>query len=72
MNPIRGLILGLIRLHQQVFSPHVAGACRFAPSCSHYASEAVRKHGVVRGLWLTARRLLRCQPLGPSGYDPVP
>lgn len=72
MNLIRSVILGLIWFYQQVLSPHAAGACRFEPSCSHYAGEAVRKHGAARGLWLTARRLLRCHPLGSSGYDPVP
>ncbi len=46
--------------------------CRFFPSCSEYGREAVEVHGAGRGLWLTARRLLRCRPLGPSGYDPVP
>jgi putative membrane protein insertion efficiency factor len=46
--------------------------CRFTPSCSSYAREALTVHGTRRGLWLTARRLLRCRPLGPSGFDPVP
>lgn len=72
MNLLRAAVLGLIWLYQHIWSPHTAGACRFVPSCSHYASEAVKKHGVTRGGWLTARRLLRCNPLGTSGYDPVP
>jgi putative membrane protein insertion efficiency factor len=46
--------------------------CRFFPSCSEYAEEAIHAHGAVRGGWLTARRLCRCRPFGPSGYDPVP
>jgi putative membrane protein insertion efficiency factor len=49
-----------------------SGCCRFYPSCSHYASEAVERHGVVRGGWLAARRLARCQPFHPGGFDPVP
>ncbi|MGC6476797.1 MAG: membrane protein insertion efficiency factor YidD [Ilumatobacteraceae bacterium] len=46
--------------------------CRFSPTCSHYSHEAISIHGPFRGLWLTIRRLLRCRPFGPSGYDPVP
>lgn len=72
MNLIRAAVLGLIWLYQQILSPHAAGACRFVPSCSQYAGEAVHKHGVVRGLLLAVRRLMRCHPLGSSGYDPVP
>jgi len=64
--------LGLICLYQHVWSPHAAGACRHVPSCSNYAAEAIRRHGAMRGLWLIARRLSRCHPLGSSGYDPVP
>jgi hypothetical protein len=72
VNLFRSAILGIIWLYQQVLSPHAAGSCRFVPSCSHYASEAVHKHGVLRGVWLAARRLARCNPFGSSGYDPVP
>ncbi len=72
MNPIRVTLLGLIWLYQRILSPHTAGVCRFDPSCSHYASEAIRKHGTARGSWLALRRLMRCHPLGASGYDPVP
>ena len=67
----RGL-LGLIRLYRLVFSPMYAGSCRFVPSCSQYASEAIRKFGAARGSWLAVRRLMRCHPLGSSGIDPVP
>ena len=72
MNLLRAAILGIIGFYQHVWGPHTAGACRFVPSCSCYADEAVRRHGVGRGLWLAARRLVRCHPLGASGYDPVP
>ena len=72
MNPIRAVLLGLIWLYRHVASPHLGGACRFEPSCSRYASEAIRRHGSVRGSRLALRRLMRCHPLGASGYDPVP
>ena len=65
-------VLGLIRAYQVVFSPMYAGSCRFVPSCSQYAREAVEKFGAVRGSWLAVRRLMRCHPLGSSGIDPVP
>ncbi len=62
----------LIRLYQALLSPLCNGCCRFEPSCSNYAIEALRRHGLVRGLWLSLRRLLRCHPFGPVGPDPVP
>jgi putative membrane protein insertion efficiency factor len=62
----------LLRAYQIVLSPWLGPACRFEPSCSSYAIEAVRRHGVVRGGWLGIRRLSRCHPLGDHGYDPVP
>jgi putative membrane protein insertion efficiency factor len=61
-----------IRAYQLGLAPVLPQSCRFAPSCSHYAAEAVRRHGPWRGAWLAARRLLRCHPWGGSGYDPVP
>ena len=75
--PARAL-LGLVWVYQHTLSPAIpavfgqACACRFHPTCSHYAAEAVRTHGAVRGIWLSARRLLRCTPLHPGGIDPVP
>jgi uncharacterized protein len=69
--PQRGA-LGLIRAYKLLFSPFFAGSCRFLPSCSEYAAEAVARHGVIRGSALALRRLSRCHPLGSSGYDPVP
>jgi uncharacterized protein len=66
------LALGLLRGYKVALSPLFAGSCRFVPSCSEYASEAVTKFGVLRGGWLAARRLARCHPLGPYGLDPVP
>jgi putative membrane protein insertion efficiency factor len=67
---VRGLVL-LVRLYQGVRVGRVS-PCRFTPTCSTYAIEAVERHGALRGASLTARRLGRCRPGGPSGYDPVP
>lgn len=61
-----------IRIYQWVIGPLLPRACRFAPSCSEYAAEAIASHGVATGLWLATRRLVRCHPWGGSGYDPVP
>jgi putative membrane protein insertion efficiency factor len=66
------LLLGLIRLYQLVLSPWLGRQCRYEPTCSVYATEALEQHGVRRGLWLAAKRLSRCHPWGSSGYDPVP
>lgn len=71
-------LLFLIRQYQRFLSPLLpvvtlgACACRFAPSCSHYAAQAVQTHGAVFGTWLAVRRLLKCTPLHPGGFDPVP
>lgn len=62
----------LIRLYQVTLGPLMGGHCRFDPSCSRYGIEAYRVHGPLRGSWLTFRRVIRCHPLGGSGYDPVP
>lgn len=64
-------MLRAIEWYQQAFQWRPS-PCRFSPTCSHYSHEAISTHGPRRGLWLTIRRLLRCRPLGPSGYDPVP
>lgn len=68
----RRLVRGAIRGYQLGISPVFGPACRYEPSCSHYASEAVVRHGALRGSWLALRRLLRCHPWAGSGYDPVP
>ena len=62
----------LIRGYQLAISPLLGPRCRFYPSCSHYALQALEAHGVLRGLWLTARRIARCHPWHPGGLDPVP
>ena len=69
---MRALLILLVRAYQVVLSPLFAGCCRFEPSCSNYMIEALRIHGVVKGLYLGVMRLLRCHPFGKSGYDPVP
>lgn len=70
--PIRLLLLGLIRLYRLTVSPLLGGRCRFHPSCSAYAEEAVRAHGAGKGLLLAVWRVARCSPLGSGGPDPVP
>ncbi len=69
---IRAGVILLLRTYQAILSPLMPAACRFVPSCSSYGVEAVRRHGVVRGLVLTAKRLWRCRPGYPGGHDPVP
>lgn len=66
------LLILPIRVYRLLLSPWLGHACRFQPSCSAYAIEALQKHGPLRGLWLTGWRLVRCNPWGGSGYDPVP
>jgi putative membrane protein insertion efficiency factor len=66
------VLVALIRLYQLMLSPMFGGGCRFLPSCSAYAIEAIQVHGALRGSVLAARRLSRCHPLGRSGADPVP
>ena len=68
---MRLLALGLIRLYQLLVAPLLPPACRFVPSCSRYTYQAVQRHGVLRGAWLGLRRLCRCHPFNPGGYDPV-
>lgn len=66
------LFIGLVRMYQYSISPLLPGACRYTPSCSHYAVEALRKHGAWRGGWLALKRMLSCHPWGGHGHDPVP
>jgi hypothetical protein len=69
---MRTLLVAAIRLYRRLFSAWLGPACRYWPSCSCYAEEALERHGAARGAWLTARRVLRCHPLGGHGVDPVP
>jgi putative membrane protein insertion efficiency factor len=62
----------LIKIYQWIISPILGPKCRFTPSCSHYGLEALKKHGIIKGTWLTIKRIARCHPWGGHGYDPVP
>ncbi len=66
------ILIGAVRLYQTAVSPWLPASCRYHPTCSAYAVEALKRHGAVRGSWLTLRRLGRCHPWGGHGYDPVP
>lgn len=65
-------LVGLVKLYRVAFSPWLGMNCRYQPTCSEYAIEALRRHGAFRGTWLAAKRIGRCNPWGGSGYDPVP
>jgi uncharacterized protein len=65
-------LIGLVRVYRYAISPFLGRSCRHVPSCSEYAIEALQCHGAIRGLWLTIRRVGRCNPWHPGGYDPVP
>lgn len=69
---MRALLTGPIRIYQRVLSPLLGPRCRFHPSCSSYAIEAIERHGAARGSWLAVRRIARCHPLNEGGLDPVP
>jgi putative membrane protein insertion efficiency factor len=64
--------IGMIKLYQWVISPIIGPKCRYTPTCSTYAIQALQKHGLIKGLWLTVKRISRCHPWGGSGWDPVP
>lgn len=66
------LLIGLIRGYRVFISPLFLPSCRFQPTCSQYAIEALDRHGVLKGSWLATRRICRCHPFNPGGYDPVP
>jgi uncharacterized protein len=68
----RQLLAALIRGYRRFLSPALPPSCRFHPSCSQYALDAVTRHGALKGTWLAARRLARCHPFHPGGFDPVP
>jgi len=69
---MKRVALLMIRGYKTTISPYVGGRCRYWPSCSEYSYEAINKFGVVKGVWLTTKRLARCRPFGGSGVDPVP
>ena len=71
-SPLKSLLLLLIRAYQLFISPLIGPRCRFYPTCSSYAIEAIREHGSAKGMILTTKRLCKCHPWHPGGYDPVP
>ena len=72
MTPLARIVALPVRAYRLVLSPWIGHACRFQPTCSAYALEALDRHGALRGSWLAARRVARCHPWGSAGYDPVP
>ena len=66
------ILVAFVRAYQLLLSPLLPAACRYQPTCSHYAIEALEKHGALRGSWLAAKRIGRCHPFRPGGFDPVP
>lgn len=66
------VFLTIIKIYRYIFSPWVGRACRFSPTCSCYALQAITKYGAVKGGWLTGKRIMRCQPFAKGGYDPIP
>jgi len=72
MSPLARILSLLLRLYQKALSPALGCRCRYQPTCSAYALEALEKYGALRGGWLSLHRLARCHPLGGAGYDPVP
>ncbi len=71
-KPLTFLLIGLVKLYQWLISPVLPNSCRYYPTCSAYSIEALKKYGPFKGLWLAIKRILRCNPWGGSGYDPVP
>jgi len=69
---MKTVVLGVIKLYQRFLSPLLPPSCRFVPSCSLYAYEAIEKHGLFKGGWLGIKRISRCHPFNAGGYDPVP
>ncbi|NBH74534.1 membrane protein insertion efficiency factor YidD [Rodentibacter pneumotropicus] len=66
------ILIGLIRIYQMTISPLIGSRCRFIPTCSCYGIEALKRHGLLKGGWLTLKRVLKCHPLNEGGFDPVP
>ncbi|MCW0201249.1 MAG: membrane protein insertion efficiency factor YidD [Rhodanobacter thiooxydans] len=69
---MKSLLLSVLAVYRYAISPLLGANCRFLPSCSEYATEAIRRHGSLRGGWLSLRRIARCHPWNPGGHDPVP
>lgn len=71
-SPAQRVAIAVIRWYQRYVSPRTPPTCRFTPTCSEYAAQAIRRYGVLHGIWLGTLRILRCNPWCPGGYDPVP
>jgi uncharacterized protein len=69
---MKWILMTFIRFYQKVISPIKPPTCRFAPTCSHYGFEAIKEHGALYGSWLTVKRIFKCHPFHPGGFDPVP
>ncbi len=69
---IKSLFIFIIRLYQKFLSPILGPSCRYTPTCSQYALEALKKHGAIKGFWLAIKRIVSCNPWGGHGHDPVP
>ena len=73
MKKVPGIILvSFIKMYKMTLSPFIGNSCRYQPTCSQYGTEAIQKHGALKGSWLTAKRVCSCHPWGGHGYDPVP
>lgn len=72
MSPLAHLLSALVTVYRYTLSPMLGPSCRFEPTCSRYAQDALREHGAIGGTWLAVRRIARCHPWGGHGYDPVP
>jgi len=69
---MKSIFIAIIRMYQKVLSPLLGAQCRYTPTCSQYAVEALQKHGALKGSWLAFKRIVSCNPFGGHGYDPVP
>lgn len=72
MNPVKEVLILLLKFYKAAISPLLPMSCRYYPTCSEYGIEALRKHGVIKGFYLTTKRLISCNPWGGHGHDPVP
>lgn len=72
LNLFKHLFINMIKIYQRFISPFFPSSCKFSPSCSKYGIEAINKHGAIKGLVLTVKRILKCNPWSKGGYDPIP
>ena len=72
LNPFKYLLIGLVKFYRYCISPLTPASCRYTPTCSQYALEALQKYGALKGAWMALKRIMRCHPWGGHGYDPVP